>query len=161
MWAINTPEHSRKSGHHLGLFHGMHGCSNNINGVSYDLSNTLDQMMWYFIDNIFFVSINCLSLEIWMIFQVIFMLIVMIIVEVSLVKLTSGDYQWTSLRSLIQFMAYCCQARSHYLNWYWPNSVLPCDVTGQRWVNTLRPGQNGRHFLIFKCIFFNLSMCFA
>ena len=32
-----------------------------------------------------------------MILQVIFMLIVMIMVEVSLVNLTSGDNQWTSL----------------------------------------------------------------
>ena len=43
------------------------------------------------------------------------------------------------------------QARSHYMNQYWPRSMTP------QWVNTLRSKQNGRHFPndIFKCIFLN------
>ena len=44
----------------------------------------------------------------------------------------------------------------------WPEpmmtrSLTPHDVTRPRWVNTLRPLQNGRHFPddIFKCVFLN------
>ena len=47
---------------------------------------------------------------------------------------------------LVQVMAWCLQAPSHYLNRCWPRSVSPCGITGPQWVNTLRPEQNGQHF---------------
>ena len=49
------------------------------------------------------------------------------------------------------------QATSHYLNEWWPSSATPSCSAWRRWVNTLRPRQNGRHFAddIFNCIFFN------
>ena len=65
--------------------------------------------------------------------------------------------------TLIQVMAWCRQATSHYLNQCWPRSVSPCGVTRPRWVNvlatkiswmlyfnTLRLGQNWdrQHFQI-------------
>ena len=59
--------------------------------------------------------------------------------------------------TLLQVMAWCRQAASHYLNQCWPWSLSPYCITRPRWVNTLRPRQNGRHFAdgIFKCIFLN------
>ena len=59
--------------------------------------------------------------------------------------------------TLVQVMAWCRQATSHYLSQCWPRSLVPYDVTRPQWVNTLRPRQNGRHFPddIFKCIFLN------
>ena len=59
--------------------------------------------------------------------------------------------------TLVQIMAWCHQATSHYLSQCWPRSLLPYGVTRLQWVNTLRPRQNGRHFAddIFKCIFLN------
>ena len=59
--------------------------------------------------------------------------------------------------TLVQVMAWCRQATSHYLNQCWPNSMPPYGVTRPQWVNTLSLRQNGRHFAedIFKCIFLN------
>ena len=36
---------------------------------------------------------------------------------------------------LVQVMAWCCQAPSHYLNQYWPKSMMPYDITKLQWVN--------------------------
>ena len=38
--------------------------------------------------------------------------------------------------------------------------LVPYDITGPQWVNTLKPRQNGRHFAdaIFKCIFLNKNV---
>ena len=60
-------------------------------------------------------------------------------------------------QSLVQVMAWCHQATSHYLSQGWPRSLSPYGVTRPQWVNTLRLRQNGRHFSddISKCIFFN------
>ena len=59
--------------------------------------------------------------------------------------------------TLVQVMAWCRQATSHYLSLCWPRSLSPYDITRPQWVNTLRPRQKGRHFTddIFKCIFLN------
>ena len=77
--------------------------------------------------------------------------------------------------TLVQVMAWCHQATSHYLSQCWPRSQSSYGVTRPQWVNsgfnkmatncrhfqtlynTLRPGQNGSHFAdaIFKCIFMN------
>ena len=49
--------------------------------------------------------------------------------------------RWTSLdlsddkSKLVQGMAWCCQATSHYLNNCWPGSLLPYGVTRPQWVN--------------------------
>ena len=72
-------------------------------------------------------------------------------------------FLWMSLdliddqSTLVQVIAWCCQATSHYLSQCWPRSLLPYGVTRPHWVNTLRPRENGRHFTddIFKHIFFN------
>ena len=50
---------------------------------------------------------------------------------------------WMSLDStddqsaLVQGMAWCRQATSHYLNQCWPRSLPPYGVTRPQWVNTL------------------------
>ena len=45
----------------------------------------------------------------------------------------------------------------------WPSSLTHKYSTWGRWVNTLRPRQNGRHFPddIFKCIFLNENISFS
>ena len=59
--------------------------------------------------------------------------------------------------TLVQVMAWCCQATSHYLSQCWPRSMSPYGVTRPHWVNSLRLQQNGCHFAnnIFKRIFLN------
>ena len=37
--------------------------------------------------------------------------------------------------TLVQVMAWCRQATSHYLSQGWPRSLLPYDVTRPQWVN--------------------------
>ena len=39
--------------------------------------------------------------------------------------------------TLVQVMAWCRQATSHYLNQCWPRSPMPYGVTGPQWVNFL------------------------
>ena len=71
--------------------------------------------------------------------------------------------RWMSLdftddqSTLVQVMAWCCQATIHYLNQYWLNSLSACGVTRPQWVNSSHHGQNGCHFAdnIFKCTFMN------
>ena len=56
--------------------------------------------------------------------------------------------------TLVQVMAWCPQATSHYLSKCWPRS--PFGVTWPQWVNSLRPRQNACHFAdSFKYILFN------
>ena len=38
--------------------------------------------------------------------------------------------------TLVQVMAWCCQATSHYLNQCWPRSPMLYGVTRPQWVNT-------------------------
>ena len=51
---------------------------------------------------------------------------------------------WVSLdhtydkSTLVQVMAWCRQATSHYLNQCWPRSPTPYGVTRPQWVNTWR-----------------------
>ena len=33
--------------------------------------------------------------------------------------------------ALIQVMAWCHQATSHYMEWYWWSSVMPYDITSE------------------------------
>ena len=37
--------------------------------------------------------------------------------------------------TLVQVIAWCCQATSHYLSQCWPRSISPHDVTRPQWVN--------------------------
>ena len=49
----------------------------------------------------------------------------------------------------------------HYLKQCWSSLLTYIYGTRGRWVNTLRPRQDGRHFAddIFTCIFFNENSC--
>ena len=52
---------------------------------------------------------------------------------------------WTSLdhiygkSTLVQVMAWCRQATSHYLSQCWPRSLSPYGATRPQWVNSLQP----------------------
>ena len=41
--------------------------------------------------------------------------------------------------TLVQVMAWCRQAASHYLSHFWPRSVLLYDIPSSQWVNSLWP----------------------
>ena len=51
----------------------------------------------------------------------------------------------------------------HYLNQCWPSSLTHICGTRERWVNRLRPEQDGRYFAdnIFKCIVWNENFWIA
>ena len=59
--------------------------------------------------------------------------------------------------TMVQVMAWCRQATSHYLSQCWPRSLLPYSITRPQWVNTLKLRRNGHHFVddVFKHILFN------
>ena len=59
--------------------------------------------------------------------------------------------------ALVQVMAWCPQAPSHYLSPYRPRFMLLHGITSPQWVNTLKPRQNGQHSAdnICKWIFLN------
>ena len=68
--------------------------------------------------------------------------------------------RWMSLNfthdksTLIQVMAWCRQATSHYLSQWWPRSLSPYGVTRPQWVKSLAPGRCGCNIVlvIFKLI---------
>ena len=70
------------------------------------------------------------------------------------------DLIWMSLNftddesTLVQVMAWCHQATSHYLSQCWPRSLSPYGVTRPQWVNTMTLVRCGSNFesLIFKLI---------
>ena len=43
--------------------------------------------------------------------------------------------------TLVQVMAWCHQATSHYLSQCWPRSLSPYGATRPQWVNSLAPGR--------------------
>ena len=43
----------------------------------------------------------------------------------------------TDNSTLVQVMAWCCQATSHYLSQWWPRSLSPYGVTRPQWVNEI------------------------
>ena len=47
---------------------------------------------------------------------------------------------------LVQVMAWCRQATSHYLSQSWPSPMSPYGVTRPQWVNFLVPGRSCSHF---------------
>ena len=70
--------------------------------------------------------------------------------------------------TLVQVMAWCRQATSHYLTQCWPRYLLPYGVNRPQWVNSSPPGQNGRHFAddtfkrnLLNKMFFFLSIRFS
>ena len=55
--------------------------------------------------------------------------------------------------ALVQLMAWCRQATSHYLSQCWPTILSPYGVTRPQWVNSSPSKLNGRHFAdVFKCL---------
>ena len=63
--------------------------------------------------------------------------------------------------TLVQVMAWCHQATSHYLSQFWSRSLLPFGAIRPQWVNSSPPRRNGRHFAdnLFRCIFMNEKFC--
>ena len=59
--------------------------------------------------------------------------------------------------TLVQVMAWCRQATSHYLSQCWPRSMSPNGISRPQWVNILRPTRNDCNFAndLFKYIFLN------
>ena len=47
--------------------------------------------------------------------------------------------------TLVQVMAWCCQATNHYLSQCWPRSMSPHGITRPQWVNSLRHGDSYMH----------------
>ena len=60
--------------------------------------------------------------------------------------------------TLVQVMAWCRQATSHYLSQCWLRSLSPCDVTRPQWVNSLAPGRYGSKL---KCAISKLMVYIA
>ena len=61
---------------------------------------------------------------------------------------------WTLLSgklTLLQVMAWCHQATSHYLSQCWPRFMLPYGV--KSWANHLTHDQNTRHHSIYHLVF--------
>ena len=75
-------------------------------------------------------------------------------------------FRWMSLdliddeSTLVQVMAWCHQATSHYLSQCWPRSLLPHGITRPQWVNSLAPWRCGCNLksVIFKFIIQNSSL---
>ena len=59
--------------------------------------------------------------------------------------------------TLVQVMAWCRQATSHYLRQCWPRSLSPYDITRPQWVNTKLRKTFSMHFLVWKLCYFDLN----
>ena len=59
----------------------------------------------------------------------------------------------TDKSTLVQVMAWCHQATSHYLSQCWPRSLSPYDVTRPQWVNTQKPLHTLPSRKSFRCVF--------
>ena len=57
--------------------------------------------------------------------------------------------------TLVQVMAWCRQATSHYLSQCWPRSMSPYGITRPQWVNSLRPTD------IYIYIYISKRLCFG
>ena len=76
------------------------------------------------------------------------------------IALTWKPHDLTDDKStLVQVMAWCRQATSHYLSQCWPSSLSPYGVTRPQWVNSLDPGIYGSNFIsiFYKLITQNSS----
>ena len=57
----------------------------------------------------------------------------------STLRWLSLDLTYDIFKStLVQVMAWCCQAINHYLSQYWPSITWLFDITGPQWLNSLR-----------------------
>ena len=104
------------------------------------------------------------------------------LVSSDFLMITPSDECHIDKSTLVQVMAWCRQATSHYQSQCWPRSVSPYNITRPQWVklihwrsgviyshwkpdahcgNALRPEQNGHLFAdnIFICIFSNWKSC--
>ena len=73
-----------------------------------------------------------------------------LILKLSIVKLPSDECQWTLLmmsQHLVQVMAWCHQAPSHYLSQCWPRSMSPYGITRPQCVNDGWLGKVVNHVL--------------
>ena len=53
--------------------------------------------------------------------------------------------------TLVQVMAWCRQATSHYLSQCWPRSMSPNGITRPQWVNSLDPARCNHIFKWLNC----------
>ena len=107
---------------------------------------------------ILYVDAMCTSTVFWLCFVVVMLLIThWSLGDVTMIKKycfqthyseqqlrdSMWNYSWmpqnlTNQKStLIQVMAWCRQATSHYLNQCWPSSMSPCGITRPQWVNVV------------------------
>ena len=79
--------------------------------------------------------------------------------QVSPVKLPSDECHWALMikPTLVQVMAWCRQATSHYLSQCWPRSMLPYGIIRPQWVNSSVPGRSKCDFenAIFNLVLLN------
>ena len=126
--------------------------------------------------------LGCMNLTFWLLADLIECLANFGDWLLRLMKLPWSDRHWTlsliTKSTLVQVMAWCHQATSHYLSKCWPRSVSPYGVTRPQWVKVqisasvfikrncwikkitkLSPEQNCLHFAvaIYKCIPLNDS----
>ena len=81
----------------------------------------------------------------WNFSRVIFKLIDCWVISCEItVRLMSFDLT-NDKSTLVQVMAWCRQATSHYLSQCWPRSMPSYGVTRPQWVNSSPPGQDDRH----------------
>ena len=59
--------------------------------------------------------------------------------------------------TLVQVMAWCRQATSHYLSQCWPRSMPPYGVTRPQWVKPLKQNQNAQHLPQFGCCWLQIA----
>ena len=65
--------------------------------------------------------------------------------------------------TLVQVMAWCRQATSHYLSLCWHRSMLPCGVTRPQWVNvwfSCRGRSQLHSFIIYLLSHIGLWLCY-
>ena len=72
------------------------------------------------------------------------------VAEESLIKLPSDECHGRTddKSTLVQVMAWCRQATSHYLSQCWPRYLSSYGMTRPQWVNSVTPEQNGRKLQI-------------
>ena len=59
--------------------------------------------------------------------------------------------------TLVQVMAWCRQATSHYLSQCWPRFMSPCGVSRPQWVKVSLTGDNGCAYRYTDRLFWGIS----
>ena len=62
---------------------------------------------------------------------------------------------------LVQVMACCCQATSHYLSQCWPRSLWSYGITRPQWVNTLSSGDRMICWWLLSTLAVEMAFCFT